>query len=151
MFSYYGKITLRSTTQRNTLLTLHTYLPQDRLRAISRNETLPDRTSGSALFADISGFTALTESLRKALGARQGAEALSKQMDQVFSALVAKVEMYGGSVIDFAGDSLLCWFDRGNDELQASTLSALSAAMGMQNVMQAFPTLLISEKSKSIN
>jgi hypothetical protein len=27
--------------------------------------TLPDRTIGSALFADISGFTALTEGLRE--------------------------------------------------------------------------------------
>ena len=38
-------------------MTLHTYLPQDRLRALARGETLPDRTTGSALFADISGFT----------------------------------------------------------------------------------------------
>ena len=124
-------------------MTLHTYLPQDRLRAIANNITLPDRTSGSALFADISGFTALTESLRKALGARQGAEALSRQMGEVFSALVAEVEKYGGSVIDYAGDSMLCWFDRGNDEVQASSSFAFSAAMGMQNVMQAFPSLAL--------
>jgi len=122
-------------------MALHTYLPQDRLRAIANNTTLPDRTSGSALFADVSGFTALTESLRKALGARQGAEGLSRQMGEVFSALVAEVEKYGGSVIDFASDSMLCWFDGGNGELQATSLSALSAAMGMQYAMQAFPEL----------
>jgi class 3 adenylate cyclase len=46
-------------------MTLHTYLPQDRLRALERGETLPDRTTGSALFADISGLTALTEGLRE--------------------------------------------------------------------------------------
>lgn len=124
-------------------LALHTYLPQDRLRALARGETLPDRTTGSALFADIFGFTALTESLRKALGARQGAEALSRQMGEVFSALVAEVEKYGGSVIDFAGDSMLCWFDQGNNGLQTSSSFALSAAMGMQNVMQAFPSLAL--------
>jgi hypothetical protein len=45
-------------------MTLHTYLPQDRLRALARGETLPDRTRGSALFADISGVTALTKSVR---------------------------------------------------------------------------------------
>ena len=125
------------------MTTLHIYLAQDRLRALAKGESLPGRTNGSALFADISGFTALTESLRKALGARQGAEALSRQMGEVFSALVAKVEMYGGSVIDFSGDSMLCWFDRGNDEIQVSASSALSAAMGMQNAMQAFPTLAL--------
>jgi adenylate cyclase len=124
-------------------MTLQVYLPQDRLRAIINGTKLPDHTSGSALFADISGFTALTESLREALGARQGAEALSRQMGEVFSALVAEVEKYGGSVIDYAGDSMSCWFDRGNDGLQASSSSALSAAMGMQNVMQAFPTLAL--------
>lgn len=124
-------------------MALHTYLPQDRLRAIANYISLPDNTSGSALFADISGFTGLTESLREALGARQGAEVLSRQMGEVFSALVAEVEMYGGSVIDFAGDSMLCWFDRGNDELQASSSSALSAAMGIQNAIQAFPTLAL--------
>jgi class 3 adenylate cyclase/tetratricopeptide (TPR) repeat protein len=102
---------------------------------------LPDRTSGSALFADISGFTTLTESLRQTLGARQGAEALSMQMGEVFSALVAEVEKYGGSVIDFAGDSMLCWFDRGNGELQATSSLALSAAIGMQYAIQAFPRL----------
>lgn len=122
-------------------MTLHTYLPQDRLRAIANNTPLPDRTSGSALFADISGFTALTESLREAFGARQGAEVLSRQIGEVFSALVAEVEKYGGSVIDFAGDSMLCWFDRGNGELQATSSSSLSAAIGMQYAIQAFPRL----------
>ncbi|MBK9604417.1 MAG: tetratricopeptide repeat protein [Anaerolineales bacterium] len=112
---------------------------------------LPDRTTGSALFADISGFTVLTESLRKALGARQGAEALSRQMEEVFSALVAEVEMYGGSVINFAGDSMLCWFDRGIHEIQASSSSALSAAMGMQNVMQTFSNLALKVSIASGN
>jgi class 3 adenylate cyclase len=36
---------------------LSAYLPQDRRRALARGESLPDRTTGTALFADISGFT----------------------------------------------------------------------------------------------
>ena len=67
---------------------------------------LPDRASGSALFADISGFTALAESLRETLGARQGSEELSRQLSEVYSALIAEIEKYGGSVIGFAGDSI---------------------------------------------
>lgn len=39
---------------------LSAYIPQDRLRALAAGESLPDRTTGSALFADISGFTPLT-------------------------------------------------------------------------------------------
>jgi class 3 adenylate cyclase len=91
---------------RALVMTLHTYLPQDRLRALARGETLPDRTTGSALFADISGFTALTEGLRESLGARQGAEELSKQLGLVYTALIFEMEKYGGSVIGFAGDSI---------------------------------------------
>ena len=46
---------------------LHTYLPQDRQRALSRAEILPDHATGAALFADISGFTPLTETLTNSL------------------------------------------------------------------------------------
>ena len=84
-------------------MTLHTYLPQDRLRALARGESLPDRTNGSALFADISGFTPLTETLRELLGPRRGAEELTKHLDAVYTALITEVERYGGSVIGFAG------------------------------------------------
>ena len=78
---------------------LHTYLPQDRLRALARGETLPDRTTGAALFADISGFTLLTEALRDSLGPRRGAEDLTRHLDTVYTALITQVEQYGGSVI----------------------------------------------------
>ena len=90
---------------------LQVYLPQDRRRALGNHGTLPDRANGAALFADISGFTALTESLREKLGARQGAEAVNTQLGAVYSALIQEVEKYGGSVIGFAGDAMMCWFD----------------------------------------
>lgn len=93
-------------------MTLHIFIPQDRLRALANNTTLPDRTRGAALFADISGFTALTESLRERLGARQGAEELTRQLGAVYSALVTEVEKYGWSVIGFAGDAMMCWLAR---------------------------------------
>jgi hypothetical protein len=37
------------------------------------------------LFADISGFTALTEGLRNALGPRRGAEELTRRIQAVYS------------------------------------------------------------------
>ena len=92
-------------------MALHVYLPQDRLRVLVRGETLPDRTNGAALFADISGFTALTEALRNALGPRRGAEELTRRMEAVYSTLIGEIERHGGSVISFAGDLMLCWFD----------------------------------------
>ena len=90
---------------------LRTYLPQDRLRALVRGEMLPDRTTGSALFADISGFTPLTEVLHDALGPRRGAEELTRHLDAVYTALIAEVERFGGSVVGFAGDAITCWLD----------------------------------------
>ena len=47
--------------------TLSTHLPQDRLRALAYRESLPDRTTGAALFADISGFTVLSSWLARRL------------------------------------------------------------------------------------
>jgi len=119
-------------------MTLHTYLPQDRLRAIANDIALPNRTSGSALFADISGFTALTESLRESLGTRLGAEELSKQLGEVYSALIAEIEQAGGSVIGFAGDAMLCWFYEAHG---SSAVRATDCAFAMQAAIQAFPTL----------
>lgn len=92
-------------------MTLHAYLPQDRLRALARASTgavtaplLPDRTIGS-------GFTPLTKKPRYELGPRRGAEELTKQLEAVFTALITEVEKYGGSVIGFAGDAMTCWFE----------------------------------------
>jgi len=135
-------------------MSLHTYLPQDRLRAIANNTSLPDRTSGSALFADISGFTALTESLRESLGVRQGTEKLSKQLGGVYSALITEVEKYSGSVIGFAGDSMLCWFEtkhKGRRQKDESAKLAVSSALGMQVVIASFPELALKVSIASGN
>jgi adenylate cyclase len=135
-------------------LTLHTYLPQDRLRALARGKTLPDLTSGAALFADISGFTALTEALRITLGPRRGAEELTRRMEAVYSTLIAEIERYGGSVISFAGDSMLCWFDeKGAGELEVgserSSPSALAVACGLslQSMMRAYANFILPGNS----
>src|SRR5688572_17772431 len=87
------------------------YLPQDRLRALALDEPLPDRTQGAALFADISGFTPLTESLARTFGPRRGAEELTLHLNRVYDALIARLERFGGSVIGFSGDAITCWFD----------------------------------------
>jgi len=48
------------------------YIPMDRRQAVARGKDLPDRADGSALFADLSGFTSLTELLVEELGPRRG-------------------------------------------------------------------------------
>ncbi|MBN8504572.1 MAG: tetratricopeptide repeat protein [Burkholderiales bacterium] len=121
-------------------MALHTYLPQDRLRALAQGASLPERTQGSALFADITGFTRLTEELTHRLGARRGIEALSQRVGAAYEALIQEVERHGGSVIGFAGDSITCWFDAGANadaaDLANSARRAARAAMAMQAAMR---------------
>jgi len=105
------------------------------LRALARDESLPEHTTGSALFADISGFTRVTEILCESLGSRRGGEELTKHLSGVYSALIAEIERFGGSVITFAGDALLCWFDEAD---AAAAPRAVTCAAALQEVMQSF-------------
>jgi hypothetical protein len=50
------------------------YIPRDRRRALSTGAMMADRVRGAGLFADISGFTPLTEALATELGPHRGAE-----------------------------------------------------------------------------
>ncbi len=75
------------------------------------------------LFADISGFTNLTEVLSRTMGARRGAEELSRLLNQVFGPITTAVHSHGGSVISFGGDSVTCWFE--SDDGTRATAAAL--------------------------
>jgi adenylate cyclase len=87
------------------------YIPIDRRHALAAGRDLPERSIGAALFADISGFTPLTEALVRVLGPQRGADALPQQLNVVYAALIAEVDRHGGAVLSFAGDAITCWFD----------------------------------------
>ena len=112
------------------------YLPMDRRHALAHGEELPQQTSGTALFADISGFTPLTAAFAQELGRQRGAEEMARLIKQVFTALIAEVHNYHGSVIGFSGDAITCWFDG------SSTPRALACALAMQQAMGQFTTVL---------
>lgn len=111
---------------------LHVYLPMDRRVALVSRQELPERGRGAVLFADISGFTPLTEALARELGPRQGAEELTRQLNRVYGALIGEVHQGRGSVIGFSGDAITCWFD-GDDGGRA-----VVCALSMQRVMSGF-------------
>ena len=113
------------------------YIPTDRRHALARGSDLPDQTTGAALFADISGFTPLTEALVQALGPQRGAEELTRWLNLIYDALVTEIESYRGSVISFSGDAITCWFDDANGHL-ASALRATASALAIQRSMQQF-------------
>lgn len=111
------------------------YIPMDRRQAMANGNTLPDRTRGAALFADISGFTPLTEALLNAYGPKRGAEELSQQLNLIYDALVTEVHRFGGSIMAFSGDAITCWFDN-DDGLQAT-----ACGLAMQQAMAQFATI----------
>ena len=116
----------------------HVYLPTDRLQALVSGEDLADRVQGTALFADLSGFTALTEMLVQDLGPQRGAEELLVFLDQIYEPLVSQVGLYRGSVIGFSGDAITCWFDKDNG------LRAAACAIAMQKDMASFTSMRTS-------
>src|SRR5436190_5232346 len=118
---------------------LSAYVPIDRRLTMERGGSIPDRAHGAALFADISGFTPLTEALSRALGPRRGVEELTGHLNQVYDALINEVHRYGGSVIAFAGDAITCWFDA--DKGARATASAL----GMQAAMSPFSRVVLPD------
>ncbi|HHY57319.1 MAG TPA: hypothetical protein GYA08_17990 [Chloroflexi bacterium] len=93
------------------------YLPGDRRRALLTGQPLPARANGAILFVDISGFTPLTETLARQFGRSRGAELLTRTLNEVYQALIDRVDRHGGSVIGFAGDAITCWFDAADDDL----------------------------------
>ncbi|MFP5342865.1 MAG: AAA family ATPase [Candidatus Limnocylindria bacterium] len=105
------------------------YIARDRRWALARHETMSDRVHGSALFADISGFTPLTEALANELGSQRGAEELTANLGRVFHAVIEELDRRGGEVIYFSGDAITCWLD-GDDGSRAT-----AAALAMQQAM----------------
>ena len=126
---------------------LSAYLPADRLRAMVAGRKLAVQARGAALFADISGFTMLTEALTQSLGPRRGAEELTRQLNWVYDALVTELHQRLGSVISFSGDAITCWFDDAEPAYQitgaGAAWRAADCALAMQRAMQAFSHLAL--------
>ena len=116
-------------TPDNLLDNAEAYIPGDRRRALAAGIAMPDRVRGAALFADISGFTPLTEALANELGPQRGAEELTSHLNRVFHALIAELERYGGDVSYFSGDAITCWLDGDDGARAAACALAMQATM----------------------
>lgn len=93
----------------------------------------------AVLFADISGFTSLTE--RLARKGAVGAEELTTALNSYFGRLIEIVCDFGGDVLKFAGDALLATFeDRApGRELKDASIRAVAASLKIQREMRDFP------------
>ena len=126
-----------------------TYIPIDRRQALAASVELNERAHGAVLFADISGFTGLTDDLVRAYGPQRGVEEMTHHLNRVYDRLVAAVHEHGGIVIGFSGDGMTCWFDAdrmggagGSRERRArATRAALACAHRLQREMAAFAAI----------
>ena len=94
---------------------------------------------GALLFADISGFTAMSERLSR-IG-REGAEEITAIVNRYFEVMLSILNEHGGQLIEFGGDALLGLFlePAGPDERERSSVRcAVQAALGMQAAMGDF-------------
>jgi class 3 adenylate cyclase len=125
--------------------TVAIYVSMDRRQAMAEHLTLPERAHGTALFADVSGFTALTESLANELGLQRGAEEMIRHLNRVLSTLIDAVHRYSGAVISFSGDAITCWFDdidlHGSRRVVSAVERAAACAFAMQKGMTQFAAI----------
>ncbi len=131
-------MTLMGAQERDSTHSLEAYLPLDRRRALARGENLPERQAGTALFADVSGFTPLMEHLALTLGPQRGAEELTHILNRLFTPLVGEVHRHGGSIVAFGGDALTCWF--AGEPAQAA-LQAAACGQALQRHVAHFERL----------
>src|SRR5947209_8316448 len=128
----------------NTLDELASFLPPMVVRYLSSNPEVPveprlEQFEAAVMFADISGFTALSEKL--AQQGPQGAETLAGLLNSYFTELIGIITEQGGEVVKFAGDALLALWPSSEQEDKASGL-----AIATQQA--AFAGLKIQQKLK---
>jgi class 3 adenylate cyclase len=107
-------------------------------RLVGRHEPLrepeDEQLTAAVLFADISGFTALTE--RLAQTGRGGVEELTELLNGCFGQLVQLVADHGGDVVKFAGDALFALWPA-DEGLPEVTAQAARCGLAMQRVLHA--------------
>lgn len=124
-------------TTLSTLEELSSYVPALILRRMAGDSAATltpsiERFPAAVLFADLSGFTALTE--RLTLQNPAGAEDLTRILDLYFGHLVQVVGAHGGDVVKFAGDGLLAlWY--GDEPLPQLAQRAVQCGLAVQMMM----------------
>ncbi|MBN1483975.1 MAG: tetratricopeptide repeat protein [Chloroflexia bacterium] len=124
------------------------YLPYRLLQQILRRPETPsgptaERFAAAVLFADVSGFTALTEAL--AQQGAEGPEELTRLLNRYFSRMIALIEAEGGEVVEFGGDAVIVLFPAEKESastpdrrLGQAVRRARQAAEAMQAAMVGF-------------
>ncbi|MBE7555372.1 MAG: AAA family ATPase [Anaerolineales bacterium] len=128
--------------------TLASYVPALITRRLAVNPTPIDSPTAetfpaAVLFADISGFTALTEHLAQKGPA--GAEELTQHLNTYFGQLIDLITAYGGDIVKFAGDALIALWPAFNETghydpacLPAAVEQAAQCSLAVQQRLNAY-------------
>lgn len=105
---------------------LASYVPQLIQKRIIADPTpidspLTEEFQAAVLFADISGFTLLTE--RLAERGPSGVEALARILNEYFGQLINIIHEYGGDVVKFAGDAVIAVWTIASDDGRVDSAS----------------------------
>ncbi len=110
--------------------TAYSHVPRMLVERLARTpESLVETLQGTMVFADVSGFTRLSERLART--GKEGAEHLVDTINECFTALLAEAYTRGGSLLKFGGDAMLLWFD--GDE---HALRACASAIAMRRTLR---------------
>ena len=122
------------------------YLVQDLARHPSTSPVgREQRFNAVALFADISGFTPLSEALGN--HGKGGTEELNALLNAYFTRMISLIHSYGGIVTKFGGDALTVLFPCDapfTASIGKAARRALGCALAMQEAMpdyQSVPTI----------
>ncbi|MGQ0800210.1 MAG: AAA family ATPase [Pseudomarimonas sp.] len=104
-------------------------------------EARVDTLHGALMFADISGFTALTE--RLVARGPAGIELLVRRLNAYFGSLIEVIVAHGGDVLKFAGDALVVHFTEASEmaddaaSRREAVLRAAACGLAVQQAVAA--------------
>jgi class 3 adenylate cyclase/tetratricopeptide (TPR) repeat protein len=108
---------------------LSAYVPDLALCWVAEGDQRWTEREATMMFADLSGFTRLSERVARVKGA--GAEVVKGTINAVFEPCIDAVLREGGDVVKFAGDGLMMMFEGDGHEL-----TAVRAAAALQRAVQ---------------
>jgi predicted ATPase/class 3 adenylate cyclase len=116
-------------------------VPDELIRALKKHPdgipiAVADRSEAVVLFADIAGFTPMSEALAKV--GRYGAEELSRILNDYFGCMVERAVAHGGSVVKLTGDALTVVFPYDRPMRPEVVRRGVQCALEMQAAMGAF-------------
>jgi len=107
------------------------------------------RFSAAVLFADISGFTPLSELFSHA--GPTGAEELTHLINQYFTQIIQIIQTYHGQVVKFSGDAVTVLFPTEHISMPLAVRRAGECALAIQSEMDYFSDIKISRGRASLS